>query len=164
MYGKSSKSKQFKEVSALHINSNVFSAKGIALVIGLMCSGANAMSIPSMGSSNNYDEFRTSSGMTCRQSLSGVAQFQMGGMVSSDDNNDYNDYSSGYNRGNRNRDEKGIFAQIVIPIGTQDRIECKTLYDIEVEKQYIELKQLKAQLEMLKKQASLAGLPNLPEL
>ena len=164
MYGKGPNSKQLKEVSTMHSNRNVFSAKGIALVIGMMCSSASAMTLPSMGASNNYDEFRTSSGMTCRQSLSGVAQFQIGGLVSSDDNSDYNKYDSGYNHGNRNRDERGVFAQLVIPIGTQDRIECKTLYDIEVEKQHLELKQLKAQIELLKKQASLAGLPNLPEL
>lgn len=148
----------------MYANRNVFSAKAIAICALALSFNASALNIPSLSSSNNYDEFRTSNGMTCRQSLSGTAQLQIGGVVSQNDTNDYNNYHNGYNNGFRDNNESGVFAQLVIPIGTRDRIECKTLYDIEVEKQVLELQQLKAQVEMLKRQAALAGLQNLPEL
>lgn len=122
-----------------------------------------SLTLPSLGTSSAYDEFRTSSGMVCRQSVSGEAQLQIGGLASKDDSEDSN-YGVTWNRGNYQRDEKGMFIQLVIPIGVPDRINCKTLYDLEVEKQTIELQQLKTQIELLKKQAALAGLQNLPEL
>ncbi|MGL5014033.1 MAG: hypothetical protein ACRC6V_07040 [Bacteroidales bacterium] len=128
-----------------------------------MSFGAQALSIPSLGTSSSYDEFRTSSGMSCRQSVSGGAQLQIGGIASKDDSDDM---YQGTNWSNRNyaRDEKGIFMQLVVPLGVADRIDCTTLYNIEVEKQNLELRQLKAQIEMLQKQAALAGLGSLPEL
>lgn len=146
----------------MHFNRNILPRAAIAISIALISAGANALSLPSLGSSNNYDEFRTSSGMVCRQSVSGTAQLQVGGVASQDNSND--DYTgSNWNSRNYDRDESGVFVQLVVPIGVPDRIDCTTLYNIEVEKQQLELKQLKAQIEMLQKQAALAGL-NLPEL
>lgn len=128
-----------------------------------MSCSVKALSIPSLSSSSSYDEFRTSNGMSCRQSVSGNAQLQVGGIASIDDSED-NYYGSNWNNHRYASDEKGVFVQLVIPIGVPDRIDCTILYNLEVEKQQLELKQLKSQIELLKRQAALAGLEGLPEL
>lgn len=146
----------------MHFNHNVLSRAAIALGITLTSLSAQALSLPSLGTSNSYDEFRTSSGMTCRQSISGSAQLQIGG-IAAQDNSDDRYSGTSWNSRDYNRDESGVFVQLVVPIGVPDRIDCTTLYNIEVEKQQLELKQVKAQLEMLQRQAALAGL-KLPDL
>lgn len=147
----------------MHINSNLLSRAGIAISFTVMAFSVQALSIPSLSSSSAYDEFRTSSGMTCRQSVSGSAQLQVGGVASMDDSED--DYTGGsWNNRRYARDEKGVFVQLIVPIGVPDRIDCTTLYNLEIEKQQLELQQLKSQIELLKKQAALAGLGQLPEL
>ena len=148
----------------MYSNRNIFSAKAIAVCALGVTFNAFALNIPSLSSSSSYDEFKTSSGMVCRQSLSGTAQIQIGGVAAQDNSTDNNRYTGGFDDGRYEKSESGVFAQIVIPIGQRNRIECKTLFDIEVEKQTLELQQLKAQIELLKKQAVLAGLKDLPEL
>ncbi|MGL5013950.1 MAG: hypothetical protein ACRC6V_06625 [Bacteroidales bacterium] len=147
----------------MHISNHILSRSAIAICLAVISSGAQAVTIPSLGTSSSYDEFRTSSGMVCRQAVSGGAQLQVGGSLSQDDSKD--DYTgNGSNRRDYNRDEKALFIQLVVPLGVPDRIDCTTLYNIEVEKQQIELQQLKAQIDLLKRQAALAGLQGLPEL
>lgn len=147
----------------MYFNSNILPRTGIAISFAVMSFSVQSLSIPSVGTSSNYDEFRTSSGMSCRQSVSGSAQLQIGGVASKDDSNDHA-YGTSWNSRDYTRDEKGVFIQLVVPLGITDRIDCTTLYNIEVEKQNLELQQLKSQIELLKKQAALAGLGALPDL
>ncbi|WP_051867790.1 hypothetical protein [Vibrio sp. ER1A] len=67
------------------------------------------------------------------------------------------------NWNNRNNDEAMAFVQVTIPIGAPERMDCSRIYNLEVERQQLEIKQLKAQLELMQKQNALANM-NLPPL
>lgn len=96
--------------------------------------------------------------------MSGGPQLQVGALGAKDGSDSGYGYDGMYGHRKEGRDEAGVFIQFVMPIGAPDRIDCTLIYDLEVEKQQLELEQLKAQVELLKKQAALAGLKDLPEL
>lgn len=134
------------------------------IIIGAISFNASAVNIPNIQQSTGYDEIRTSNGIVCRQSMSGGPQLQIGALGGQNGSTSDHHYDGLYGNRYEGRDEAGVFIQFVMPIGAPERIDCSTIYDIEVEKQQLELQQLKAQVEILKKQAQLAGLKDLPEL
>lgn len=131
----------------------------LACITIAVSSIANAAYIPSVQQSTGYDEIKTSTGIVCRQSMSNQTYINMG--VTGSQNN-YRD--EGWDNWNsRDNGEAMVYVQMTIPIGSPERMDCSRIYDLEVERQQLEIQQLKTQLELLQKQSKLATM-NLPPL
>ncbi|MGL4843848.1 MAG: hypothetical protein ACRC2Y_04415 [Aeromonas veronii] len=132
------------------------------IILGAVSFNAVAMNLPSMSHSSGYDEIRTSDGMTCRSSMHG-AQLQIGALAGDGtDNNGYH-YETNFGHQQRERDEKGVYIQLSIPIGGPDRVDCSKLYELELKRKQLELQQLEAQIQEAQARAKLLG-ADLPSL
>lgn len=100
----------------MHINHYLLPRKAIAILCTIASAGVCASNIPSLSGSSGYDEFRTSNGMVCRQAVGGGPQLQVGGTLSQGSSND----TAIGSRRDTNRDESGVFIQLVVPLGAPD--------------------------------------------
>lgn len=124
----------------------------IALVIGLMSLSAWAdnssvnLAIPSPAQSYQSDRIRSGE-LDCSNAIGGgsTVEFGVTGIINID-----NDPLS-QNQGTRGKDV-GVYARITIPLdGPAERINCNTLYELELERKQMEVEKLKQELNNLRR-------------
>lgn len=109
-------------------------------------SSSIGLQLPSAGSSYGQDSIRAGD-LDCKNSIGGSTQLEFGvtGII--------DNYNSpfGDNTGPSSKDV-GVFARIVIPLdGPKERINCNSLYELELRKKRIEVLKLQEELEALKR-------------
>ena len=105
------------------------------------------LTLPSAPSTYGQDSIR-SGDIDCKNSIGGATTFEFGvtGII--------DNYSSPFNDPDYGNTEKdvGIFARIVIPLDKpRERINCNSLYQIELRKKRLEVLKLQQELEALKR-------------
>lgn len=83
------------------------------------------------------DRVRTSDGASCDQAISTGKSFAMGAYGSQDDS-DYAYYDPMRGYGNSGNDV-GVYMGVSIQFGGEDRIDCKRMYNNEIERKELEL-------------------------
>jgi len=125
----------------------------IALLTGFISSSAYAdsssigLQLPSAGSSYGQDSIRAGD-LDCKNAIGGATQLEFGvtGVI--------DNYESPFGGSNGLPSEKnvGVFARIVIPLdGPKERINCNSLYELELRKKRIEVLKLQEELEALRR-------------
>jgi hypothetical protein len=125
------------------------------LWIGIMCvfsthamaeSSSLNLALPSSPGTYGQDSIRAGD-LDCKNAIGGATQIEFGvtGIV--------DNYQSpfGGNNGTSSKDV-GVYARIVIPLdGPKERINCNSLYELELRKKRIEVLKLQEELEALKR-------------
>lgn len=107
------------------------------------------LSLPNAGQSYGQDSIRTTDGLECKNSIGGSTNFEVG--VTGIIDNAKNPFSSS-DPNNPTSKDIGVYARIVIPLdGPKERINCNSLYEIELRKKRIEVLKLQEELNALKK-------------
>jgi len=114
----------------------------------VMASNSLNLQLPSSPSNYSYDEVRSSDNMSCKNSIGGSTNLEFGvtGIV----NNSVGIFGS-EDPNNPTTKDIGVFARILIPLdGPKERINCNTLYELELRKKRLEVMKLEQQLKNLK--------------
>jgi len=91
--------------------------------------------LPSAPRSNGYDEVRTSDGTSCRSSMGGNGAYLDVGGIAGQKNN-----SGSLNQGT-------VYGRLIIPLGKRPgRIDCRSLYQLEIERLKMQLRAAQAGL------------------
>jgi len=126
----------------------------IAAVALMFCGMAMAdssslnLQLPNAGSSYGTDKIRAGD-FECSAAIGGATNFEIGatGIV----NNAVSPFSS-ENPDNPTSKDIGLYARIVIPLDApRERVNCNTLYQLELERRRLEVMKLQQELENLKK-------------
>ena len=136
--------------------------KKLWIVLASICIGSGAMAentsssiglqLPGASSSYGQDSIRAGD-LDCKNAIGGATQLEFGitGII------DNYDSPFGNSTGPSSRDV-GLFARIVIPLdGPKERINCNSLYELELRKKRIEVLKLQEELEALRKLNSQQG-------
>lgn len=105
------------------------------------------LSLPGAGGSYGSDSIRAGD-IDCKNSIGGATNFEFGitGII--------DNYSSPFGEPDFGNSEKdvGIYARIVIPLDKpKERINCNSLYQLELRKKRLEVLKLQQELEALKR-------------
>jgi len=126
----------------------------IAAIALMFCGVAMAdssslnLQLPNAGSSYGTDKIRAGD-FECSAAIGGATNFEIGatGIV----NNAVSPFSS-ENPDNPTSKDIGLYARIVIPLDApRERVNCNTLYQLELERRRLEVMKLQQELENLKK-------------
>lgn len=107
------------------------------------------LQLPNAGSTYGQDSIRTQEGLDCKNAIGGATQFEFGvtGVI-----DNYDSPFGKNNNGMPSEKDVGVYARIVIPLDKpKQRINCNTLYELELRKKRIEVLKLQEELEALKK-------------
>lgn len=110
-------------------------------------SGLN-LSLPSSPSAYGQDSIRAGD-LDCKNAIGGATQLEFGvtGIV--------DNYSGPFGSSDPNYPQNkdvGVYARIVIPLdGPKERINCNSLYELELRKKRLEVLKLQEELEALKR-------------
>lgn len=113
-----------------------------------MANSSLSLQLPSAGSSYGQDSFRAGD-LDCKNAIGGATnlEFGMTGIV----DNAVSPFAS-EDPNNPTTKDIGLYARIIIPLdGPQERINCNTLYKLELQKKQLEVRLLEEQLDNLKK-------------
>jgi len=104
------------------------------------------LQLPNAGTSYGQDSFKSSDGMDCKNSIGGGTNLEFG-MTGIIDN-----YSSPFeNSDTESTRDVGVYARITIPLDApKERINCNTLYELELKKKRLEILQLEQELARLR--------------
>jgi hypothetical protein len=107
------------------------------------------LALPSMGATYGQDSIR-SGDLDCKNSIGGATNFELG--VTSIIDNATSPFSSD-DPANPMTKDIGLYARITIPLDAPkgDRINCNTLYQLELRKKRLELQKLQQELENLRR-------------
>ena len=111
-------------------------------------SSAIGLSLPGAAQTYGQDSIRAGD-LDCKNSIGGATTFEFGmtGIV----DNYSSPFGSGPDYGNSEKDI-GIFARIVIPLDKpRERINCNSLYQLELRKKRLEVLKLQQELETLRR-------------
>ena len=106
------------------------------------------LSLPGLGQSYGQDSIRTEDGVDCKNSIGGATNLEFGltGII-----DNYNSPFQSDNGFDSSRDV-GVYARIVIPLDKpKQRINCNTLYELELRKKRLEVLKLQEELESLRR-------------
>jgi hypothetical protein len=128
----------------------------IAMLIPTHSFGDNSaigLSLPGASQSYGQDSIRAGD-LDCKNSIGGATTFEFGvtGIV--------DNYSSPFGSSDQGNSEKdvGVFARIVIPLDKpRERINCNSLYQLELRKKRLEVLKLQEELEALKRLNAAGG-------
>ena len=115
------------------------------------------LALPNMGSTYGSDSIR-SGDLDCKNSIGGATNFELGvtGIV----DNAVSPFSSD-DPNNPMTKDLGIYARIVIPLDApKERINCNTLYQLELQRRRIEVQKLQQELDNLRRLQKQAGFEN----
>jgi len=105
------------------------------------------LALPSMGNTYGTDSIR-SGDLDCKNSIGGATNFELG--VTSIIDNAVSPFSSD-DPANPMTKDVGVYARIVIPLDApKERINCNTLYQLELQRRRIEVQKLRQELENLR--------------
>ena len=104
------------------------------------------LQLPNAGTSYGQDSFKSSDGMDCKNSIGGGTNLEFG-MTGIIDN-----YSSPFENSDiESTRDVGVYARITIPLDApKERINCNTLYELELKKKRLEILQLEQELARLR--------------
>lgn len=104
------------------------------------------LQLPNAGTSYGQDSFKSSDGMDCKNSIGGGTNLEFG-MTGIIDN-----YSSPFENSDIDSTrDVGVYARITIPLDApKERINCNTLYELELKKKRLEILQLEQELARLR--------------
>ena len=131
--------------------------KRIALLLPFLCVSAygqnNSLNLQLPGGPTSYqsDKFRAGD-LDCSNAIGGGTNLEFGvtGII-----NDAEDPFSNRDPITPQRKDIGVYARIVIPLdGPEERINCNTLYKLELEKKQLEVLKLRREVENLRRMAS----------
>lgn len=123
------------------------------LIISLLCTQALAdnsslnLQLPNMGSNYGSDSIRAGD-LDCRNSIGGATNFELGatGIV----NNAVSPFGS-EDPDNPQTKDIGLYARIIIPLDApKERINCNTLYQLELQRRRLEVQKLQQELDNLR--------------
>lgn len=106
------------------------------------------LQLPSGPTSYQSDKFRAGD-LDCSNAIGGGTNLEFGvtGII-----NNAEDPFSGYDPTSQQRKDIGVYARIVIPLdGPEERINCNTLYKLELEKKQLEVLKLRREVENLRR-------------
>jgi hypothetical protein len=130
--------------------------KRIALLLPFLCVSAYGqnnslnLQLPSGPTSYQSDKFRAGD-LDCSNAIGGGTNLEFGvtGII-----NNAEDPFSGRDPINPQRKDIGVYARIVIPLdGPEERINCNTLYKLELEKKQLEVLKLRREVDNLRAMA-----------
>ena len=107
------------------------------------------LALPSSPSTYGQDSIRAGD-LDCKNAIGGATQLEFGvtGIV----NNATSPFSSSNDALNPQTKDVGVYARIVIPLdGPKERINCNSLYQLELRKKRLEVLKLQQELEALKR-------------
>lgn len=114
------------------------------ILFGSIAHAQNSLNLQLPSPSQNYqsDSFSTD-GMNCSNAIGSATNLEFGvtGII------DGNDMIGGFNE----RRDVGVFARITIPLGNRnrERINCNTLYELELRQKRLEILRLEQELRSL---------------
>ena len=106
-----------------------------------------SLSLPSSGMSYGTDSIKAGE-LDCQNSIGGSTNFELGltGVI----NNVTGIFSTANIKEPQSKDI-GVYARLVIPLDAPtERINCNTLYQLELQHRRLEIEKLRAEIEMLK--------------
>ena len=106
------------------------------------------LQLPNMGANYGSDSIR-SGDLDCRNSIGGATNFELGatGIV----NNAVSPFSSEDPLNPQTKDI-GLYARIIIPLDApKERINCNTLYQLELSRRRLEVQRLQQELDNLRR-------------
>ena len=106
------------------------------------------LQLPNMGANYGSDSIR-SGDLDCRNSIGGATNFELGatGIV----NNAVSPFSSEDPLNPQTKDI-GLYARIIIPLDApKERINCNTLYQLELSRRRLEVQKLQQELDNLRR-------------
>jgi hypothetical protein len=126
---------------------------GSAKVMAETSSSSLNLALPSTPSTYGQDSIRAGD-LDCKNAIGGATQLEFGvtGII--------DNYNSPFGSSNGFPTEKdvGVYARIVIPLdGPKERINCNSLYELELRKKRIEVLKLQEELNALKRLNSGGG-------
>lgn len=131
--------------------------KKLVWILPLFCVSAYGqnnslnLQLPSGPTSYQSDKFRAGD-LDCSNAIGGGTNLEFGvtGII-----NNAEDPFSGYDPTSQKRKDIGVYARIVIPLdGPEERINCNTLYKLELEKKQLEVLKLRREVENLRRMAT----------
>jgi hypothetical protein len=132
----------------------------VSAIVLMFCGVAMAdnsslnLQLPNAGSSYGTDKIRAGD-MECSASIGGATNFEIGatGIV----NNATSPFSS-QDPNNPTTKDIGLYARIVIPLDApRERVNCNTLYQLELQARRLEVQKLQQELENLRKLGGFDG-------
>ena len=106
------------------------------------------LALPSMGSTYGSDSIRAGD-LDCKNSIGGATNFELG--VTGIIDNAVGPFDS-EDPLNPTTKDVGVYARIVIPLDApKERINCNTLYQLELQRRRIEVQKLQQELENLRR-------------
>jgi len=108
------------------------------------------LSLPNSSSTYGQDSIRTQDGLDCKNAIGGATQMEFG-MTGIVDN--YESPFGGSNPHDINQTKDvGVYARIVIPLDApKERINCNSLYQLELRKKRLEVLKLEEELQQLRR-------------
>lgn len=137
--------------------------KWLRYLVLLLCtqaiSDSNSMtfSLPSAGYSSGTDSIKAGD-LDCKNSIGGTTNFELGmtGII----NNAVTPLIGKEGDSPQTKDI-GLYARIIIPLdGPKERINCNTLYQLELQRRRLEVQKLKQEIELLKQLQQDGGFDN----
>jgi len=137
--------------------------KWLRYLVLLLCTQAiadsNSMtfSLPSAGYSSGTDSIKAGD-LDCKNSIGGTTNFELGmtGII-----NNAVTPLIGKEGDNPQTKDIGLYARIIIPLdGPKERINCNTLYQLELQRRRLEVQKLKQEIELLKQLQQESGFDN----
>ena len=121
----------------------------LLVLVGTAMAESNSMSLslPSSGMSYGTDSIKAGE-LDCKNSIGGSTNFELGltGVI----NNVTGIFSTANIKEPQSKDI-GVYARLVIPLDAPtERINCNTLYQLELQHRRLEIEKLRAEIEMLK--------------
>lgn len=105
------------------------------------------LALPSAPTTYQSDSFRSGE-LDCSNAIGSATNLEFGvtGLIDNGDYNALNEYINGPSTRNI-----GVYARIIIPIGgPKDRINCNTLYQLELQQKRLEVMRLEAEIQQLR--------------
>ena len=111
-------------------------------------SNSMSFSLPSMSSVSGSDSIRAGD-LDCKNAIGGSTNFEIGmtGVI----NNVVMPIIGKKNESNPQTKDIGLYARLIIPLDApSERINCNTLYQLELQRRRLEVERLKQEIEYLK--------------
>lgn len=108
------------------------------------------LSLPNAGGTYGQDSIRTQDGLDCKNAIGGATQLEFG-MTGIVDNYE-SPFGGGNSAGIDQTKDVGVYARIVIPLDApKERINCNSLYQLELRKKRLEVLKLQEELDSLRR-------------
>jgi hypothetical protein len=127
-----------------------YSLIGMIISTSAMADGSSLnLALPSTPGTYGQDSIRAGD-LDCKNAIGGATQLEFGvtGIV----DNYQSPFGSGYDPMSPQSRDIGVYARIVIPLDKpKERINCNSLYELELRKKRIEVLKLQEELEALRR-------------